>query len=208
MRASLFFRRAFLSLPLVLAIVGCGAHKSALPPAEQAPPPVEGEAGVPEAKINISYSHPGDYLSSMTVTKYSGAHVLQTTETQQGAASIVRFDGDVVVWQFNLQQSLIGGLPLVGRTAPNHPAPKEVTYGTLPTGFIQTIPDMGPPEPLEPNEYYIFAVTRGSGSVSYEAVKVNGDGSLEAYEGDPRAGTSYLLCCNLAPDFTLTPPPP
>jgi hypothetical protein len=35
-------------------------------------------------------------------------------------------------------------------------------------------------------------------------VKVNGDGSLEAYEADPRAGSSFWLCCNLAGDFTLT----
>jgi hypothetical protein len=72
---------------------------------------------------------------------------------------------------------------------------------------VQTIPDAEPPEPLEPDNFYIFSVTRKSGSISYEAVKVNADGSLEAYEADPRAGTSFRLCCNLSSDFTVVAPP-
>ncbi|MGH7933000.1 MAG: hypothetical protein ACREQN_07500, partial [Candidatus Binataceae bacterium] len=60
------------------------------------------------------------------------------------------------------------------------------------------------PEPLEPDHYYIFEVSRGSGSISWEAVKVSADGSLESYVAEPRAGTSYRLCCNVGLDFTVT----
>jgi hypothetical protein len=79
-----------------------------------------------------------------------------------------------------------------------------VKYGQMPAGFSQTAPDSGPPEPLEPSTYYVFSVTRASGSTSFEAVKVDSDGSLEAYAAEPRAGTSFSLCCNVSADFSAS----
>jgi hypothetical protein len=90
---------------------------------------------------------------------------------------------------------------MIGRSEPQ--AVTEVKYGAMPPHFIETTPESGPPEPLQSDHYYVFTVTRASGATSYEAVKVNGDGTLEAYEADPRAGTSFQLCCNLAPDFII-----
>ncbi|MGO8802050.1 hypothetical protein, partial [Candidatus Binatus sp.] len=49
--------------------------------------------------------------------------------------------------------------------------------------------------------YYVFQIERQSGSSSYQAVKVQADGSLQAYNAQPRAGSSYLLCCNVTADF-------
>jgi hypothetical protein len=47
----------------------------------------------------------------------------------------------------------------------------------------------------------VFQIDRQSGSTSYQAVKVLADGSLQAYNAQPRAGSSYLLCCNIATEF-------
>ncbi len=160
---------------------------------------------MPEAKIHISYSHAGDYLSSMVVTKYDGADTLRTGTSPEGSTATVRFTGGVVVWQFSVEKAFLSGMPLIGGKQKPY-APNEVKYGLLPEHFVATIPDNGAPETLEPDHYYVFMVTRGSGSVSYQAVKVNGDGSLEGYVADPRAGDSYQICCNIAADFTLTPP--
>jgi hypothetical protein len=53
----------------------------------------------------------------------------------------------------------------------------------------------GPPHP------YRYTAQRASGTLSYEAMRVEPDGSLDGYEAEPRAGTSYVLCCNVSPDF-------
>jgi hypothetical protein len=186
-----------------LIIGGCASHQKqpaaapspSSPPADSAPPPGA------EAKINISYSHPGDYLSSLVVTKYSLAtNLLTTPGGKQGSESIVRFSGDVRVWQIDVDKGLLSDVPIIGKDQPY--APSEVKYGLMPNGFVQTAPNSGPPEPLEPSNYYVFSVTRASGSTSFEAVKVDSDGSLEAYAAEPRAGTSFSLCCNLSADFT------
>jgi hypothetical protein len=47
----------------------------------------------------------------------------------------------------------------------------------------------------------VFQIERVSGSTSYQAVKVLADGSLQAYNAQPRAGSSYMLCCNVTSDF-------
>jgi hypothetical protein len=146
-----------------------------------------------------------DYLSSLSVTKYSGAEPLKTDATKGGQATTVRFAGGVTVWQFAVEKGFLTGVPVIGATQKPY-APAEVKYGVLPAHFDASIPDSGPPEPLESDHYYVFAATRGSGSTSYEAVKVNGDGSLEAFEADPRAGTSYWLCCDIPADFAVTAP--
>ena len=171
-------------------------------PSDDAPPPG------PEAKIHVSYSHPNDFLSSLVVTKYSGAENLATAAAGgNDAASIIRFEGGIVVWEIGLEKSFMSGVPVLGKEEKPE-ALKEVKYGVLPREFTESVPDAGAPEPLEPDHYYVFAVTRASGATSYEAVKVNGDGSLEAYEADPRAGTSYRLCCNVGLDFTVSASPP
>ncbi|HKV54568.1 MAG TPA: hypothetical protein VJN94_07970 [Candidatus Binataceae bacterium] len=156
----------------------------------------------PEAKIHISYSHQGDFLTSLVVTEYASADPLRdVAEGKDLKGTIVRFEGGVVVWQIGVEKSLLSSMPLIGKDQPY--AASEVKYGTMPPHFVSIVPETGPPEPLDPDHYYIFTVNRASGSTSYEAVKVNGDGSLEAYEAEPRAGTSFRICCNVAPDFVI-----
>ena len=198
-------------LGFTIAFAGCSAHakQSALqpaasPPSEQspdsAPPPG------PEAKIQISYSQPNDFLSTLLVTKYAGASTLTTAPAgANGTASVVRFEGGIPVWQINVEPGMFSEMP-IGFSSKNY-AVSEVKYGNVPSHFVQSTPDLGPPEPLESDHFYIFSVTRKSGSISYEAVKVNPDGSLQAYDADPRASTSFRLCCNVSSDFTVTAPP-
>jgi hypothetical protein len=189
-----------------IAIAGCStaAKKTALEPAgsqssDSAPPPG------PEAKIQISYSQPNDYLDTLSLTKYSAADALSTAAGSGGTASVVRFEGGMPVWQIDIEPGMFSAMP-IGVSSKNY-AVSEVKYGKVPPHFVQSIPDLGPPEPLEPDHFYIFSVTRKSGSISYDAVKVNADGSLQAYEADPRAGSSFRLCCNVPSDFTITGPP-
>ena len=96
---------------------------------------------------------------------------------------------------------MLADVPMLGERKLD--AVKQVTYGKLPPNFVSNIPDSGPPQPLQPDHYYIFAVTRASGVASYEAVKVNADGSLEAYMAEPRAGDSFRLCCDIGADFVV-----
>jgi hypothetical protein len=167
---------------------------------DSAPPPG------PEAKIQISYSQPNDFLDTLSLTKYSGANTLTSGPAgSSDTATVVRFDGGMPVWQIDVEPGMFSQMPL-GFSTQTY-AVKEVKYGNVPPHFVQSIPDVGPPEPLEPGHFYIFSVTRKSSSISYDAVKVNADGSLQAYEADPRAGTSFRLCCNLPADFTAPPTP-
>lgn len=80
--------------------------------------------------------------------------------------------------------------------------PRPTEYGVLPPGFVQTIPDSALPTPLKPGSYYLFASERGSGSVSFQAMRAAPDGSMEAYDAEPLAETRFLLCCNVDPHFT------
>src|SRR6266481_7830545 len=121
-----------------LILGGCASHQKqpaaapspSSPPADSAPPPGA------EAKINISYSHPGDFLSSLVVTKYSSATTLLTTPGgKQGNESIVRFSGDVRVWQIDVQKGLMSDVPIIGKDQPY--APSGVKYGQMPAGFSQ-----------------------------------------------------------------------
>jgi hypothetical protein len=193
-----------------IAVSGCSAtaKKASLEPAtsqssdqsaDSAPPPG------PEAKIQISYSQPNDYLDTLSLTKYSAADTVTAAAGSGGTAAVVRFDGGMPVWQIDIEPGMFSAMP-IGFSSKNY-AVSEVKYGKVPPHFVQSIPDLGPPEPLEPDHFYIFSVTRKSGSISYDAVKVNADGSLQAYEADPRAGTSFRLCCNVPSDFTITAPP-
>jgi len=125
-----------------------------------------------------------------------------TREKKGKTYSLVRFQGGDPVWAIESDASakgiLLGHIPGTGARAD---ALKSVSYGQLPAGFSQEAPDYGSPEPLEPNKYYVFSVTRGSGATSYQVIRVQADGSVEAYDADPRAGTSYELCCDVPSDF-------
>jgi hypothetical protein len=199
------------AITLIAALLtGCSSHgeaaaTSASPGSSQT---IQSGAGSsPEAKIHINYGSERDYLSSLTVTKYPAAYALDTSQGRQDAnASIFRFDGGVPVWQIQVDKGVLSDLPGLGKRSEYRLS--EVQYGVLPKHFVQSTPDSGSPEPLEPNHYYIFAVMRVSGSTNYEAIKVEADGSLEGYDAEPRAGTSFSLCCKVNSDFPGTAPAP
>ena len=153
--------------------------------------------------IQIAYAKTGDTLKSIVVSQFSGANVLRTVNEDGKEATVVRFDGGVPIWQFHANRSLLNPLTTI-ETTPYHLA--SVEYGKLPDGFIQDVPEAGPPPPLDAGGYYIFAIERASGAVSYQVVKVNPDLSLRAYDAEPRAGTSYKLCCNVGADFAAPSP--
>jgi hypothetical protein len=201
---------AAILIAFVAAASGCGLlhwKSGAYVKASAAPTPSDSAAPAPaQAKIHVSYARPDDFITSLVVTKYYGADTLLTTPGKTGASSIIRFAGGIVVWQFGADKGLLSGVPVIGAHEDRPYQVSEVEYSVVPKGFTQQMPESGPPEPLEPDHFYVFAVIRASGSTSYEAVKVNGDGTLEAYAADPRAGTSYRLCCDVAADFTITQP--
>ena len=187
---------------IALASFGCGSKKkvedigaddnSSDAATEPQPPP--------SATVEISYSRPNDSMERATVSKYFGAEVIQTTQTHSGrSASVIRFDGGVPVWEIRADRSLAGRISDIGSSGW---AVKQLEYGKVPPHFTQVLPDAGPPEPLERGSFYVFTIERSSGTVSYQAVKVMADGSLQAYAAQPRAGSSFLICCGLASDFS------
>jgi hypothetical protein len=195
-----------LFLSLTLATSGCSQIKSWWNPdddstdlddaananeGEPLPPPV--------AKVAINYRHPGDALARATVIKFFGAEVIKNDQRDAShTESVVRFDGGVPIWEFKADEGTFGSLTGVGATKYSL---KSVDYSKVPTHFTQVLPEEGPPEPLDRGAYYVFQIERVSGSTSYQAVKVLADGSLQAYNAQPRAGSSYLLCCNVTSDF-------
>jgi len=191
-------------------LTGCSSHGEAAATSASSGPSQTVQSGAsssPEAKIHINYGSEHDYLSSITVTKYPAAYALDTTRGGPDAdASIFRFDGGVPVWQIQVDRGVLSDLPGLGKRGEYRLS--EVQYGIVPRHFVQSTPDSGPPEPLEPNHYYIFSVMRVSGSTNYEAIKVEADGSLQGYDAEPRAGTSFRLCCNVNADFPGTAPAP
>ena len=158
---------------------------------EPLPPPV--------ANIAVSYMRPGDALARATVIKFFGADVIANhPHDASHTESTVRFDGGVPIWEFKADESTFGSITGVGAAKY---ALKNIEYSKVPPHFTQVIPEEGPPEPLDRGAYYVFKIDRQSGSTSYQAVKVLADGSLQAYNAQPRAGNSYLLCCNVASEF-------
>ena len=180
-----------------------GAPTEAAPAASASPegsPGAEATPAAPGATVDLTYAHRGDYLASLSVSKFNGAELVASRSVDaQHAASTIRFDGGVPVWEIKADTGVFAKLPVLG-TGQKF-AVKSVTYGKLPEHFAQATPDSGPPEPLEAGHYYIFTAQRATGTLSYEAVRVEPDGSLDGYEAEPRAGTSYMLCCNVNPDF-------
>jgi hypothetical protein len=197
---------AALFLALVLATSGCAQIKAWWSPdddstdlddqananeGEPLPPPV--------ANVAISYRRPGDALSRATVIKFFGAEVIANHQRDAShTESVVRFDGGVPIWEFKADEGTFGSFTGVGASKYSL---KSVEYAKVPTHFTQVLPEEGPPEPLDRGAYYVFQIERQSGSTSYQAVKVLADGSLQAYNAQPRAGSSYLLCCNVTSDF-------
>jgi len=192
---------AALAIVCLVNFPGCAAlHTPAAAP-EASPAPIVAEATptptTPGASVDITYTHAGDYLVSFSVVKYSGTRLLSTPGIgSKRNASIVLFQGGVPTWKFAANSGLLGHLGFDKDFAVD-----KVVYGQLPTGFVESMPPSGPPEPLEPGRFYMFSVTRHSGVSNYEAVKVLDDGSLEGYAAEPMAGNSFELCCNVASDF-------
>ncbi len=200
------WRRAALTvlLAFVLAIQGCSTVKtwwtgddselddSAQDSAgEPLPPPI--------AQVAVSYKRSNDALSRATVTKFFGADVIAShMRDATHKETVVRFEGGVPIWEFKTTESSIGSFTGLGE---KKYALKNIEYAKLPPHFTQIIPEEGTPEPLDRGAYYVFQIERRSGSTSYQAVKVLADGSLQAYNAQPRAGSSYLLCCNIGGDF-------
>jgi hypothetical protein len=152
------------------------------------------------ATVQINYAKKDDTLAQATVTKYFGAQVLTSEQTRSGKqATLIRFDGGVPIWEIRADHALGASLP--GLSHANYSL-KDVQYGKLPSNFAQVLPDEGSPEPLERGGFYVFEIARDSGARNWEAVKVLADGSLEAFAAQPRAGSSYILCCDVPADFT------
>ncbi|MGO9606179.1 MAG: hypothetical protein ACLQAT_22770 [Candidatus Binataceae bacterium] len=154
----------------------------------------------PTATVDINYSRPNDSLERATVTKYFGADVIGNAQSKSGrSASLIRFDGGVPVWEFRADRSLAGRITDIGSSGWEI---KQLEYGKVPAHFSQLLPDEGPPEPLDRGSFYVITIERSSGVQSFQAVKVLADGSLQAFAAQPRAGSSYVVCCNLPPDFS------
>ena len=157
------------------------------------------------ATVQIDYSHRDDFLRSVTVTRFAAVTMIPIASGEEKpGASIFRFEGGgVPIWQVRADEGvtseLLTAIPLVAASAKY--AVGKLRYGELPKDFLQSIPEAGPPEPLEAGSYYVFEVDRASGSTSFDAIKIDRDGTIESYEAQPRAGESYALCCNVNSDF-------
>lgn len=197
----------------LFAAQGCFLHNSKKPAAapelakaSPRPTPAPQSSG---AKIQIDYTHKGDYLRSLTVTKFYGAKEISSRPGGGGRLTVVRFEGGEPVWQIKAERgidSLLGHLPGIGDNRKF--APAQVTYGVLPKNFVKVQPAQGAPEPLETGRYYIFKVKRAKGDTSYEAIHVDQDGTIEGYAAQPLISRSYELCCSVSPAFLIAAPNP
>ena len=192
-----------LLLSLALATQGCSYVKSLWGSDEDATDLDDASEGEPlpppVANVAIGYRRSGDALARATVIKFFGAEVIANHQRDAShTESVVRFDGGVPIWEFKADEGTFGSLTGVGAAKYSL---KSVEYAKVPPHFTQILPEEGPPEPLDRGAYYVFQIERASGSTSYQAVKVLADGSLQAYNAQPRAGSSYLLCCNVTSDF-------
>jgi hypothetical protein len=194
------------ALPLLFCLIGgvasgCAARKAQAPePGEAAAAGQDAGRTPPLVSIGVKYSGTEDYLKSIRVVKYTSATLLRTRRVSATErASVVRFHGGVPVWTVRAELGLLSRMP--GLNYRKKLSPSSLVYGQLPEHFVQVVPEKGPPEPLKAGRYYVFAVKRASGAANLEAVKIDPDGGVEGYTADPRAGTSYELCCNVRPEF-------
>src|SRR6202043_367530 len=101
---------AIAALAFTIAIAGCSTHaKQAETAASPTPDQSAGSTPPlgPEAKIQISYSQPNDFLSTILLTKYTGADVLETAPAgSHGTAAVVRFEGGMPMWQINVEPGM------------------------------------------------------------------------------------------------------
>lgn len=161
----------------------------------------------PAAKIQITYAHADDTLTSLRVTQFTGATLLLKELQSDGkTVSLVRFDGGAPLWAIRADHSMLNPLSVLSSIKEYRPT--TIEYGKLPAGYVQEVPDQGPPAPLDPGSYYVFKIVRASGSTNYEVIKVESDGAVQGYDADPRAGTSYSLCCNVPQSFLELNPAP
>ncbi len=198
---------------LVLAIIsGCslvGKKKKPAPVPSQvaAAEPEPSATPTPSATINITYARPNDTLKALTVTQFNGATVLLKEPQRDGkSASVVRFDGGAPIWSILADRSVLNPLSVLGSKKEYRPA--KIEYAKVPHGYRQDVPDEGPPAPLESGTYYVFKIERTSGATNYEVIRVQPDGTVEGYDAEPRAGTSYSLCCNVPQSFLELNPTP
>lgn len=182
---------------------GCSWLKHSASPGESVA--VDDQTPMPAApaSIQIAYAKTDDTLQSVTVSQFTGANVLRTRDEGGKETVVVRFDGGVPIWKFHANRSLLNPLSAIEKT-PYHVT--SVEYGKLPSGFTQDNPEAGPPPPLDPGGYYVFSIERASGANSFQAVKVGRDLTLQVYDAEPRAGSSYKLCCDVAADFAEPTP--
>jgi hypothetical protein len=206
-------RRAAAAAVLLLAIAGCSSVNAIVPlgagSPSPTPTPVTGAAVAvpdasagPSAQIQIDYAHTDDWLDGVTVREYDGAHLLANKRGFSGQAAIVRFEGGTPFWEIEADRGT--GAALLSHLGANENkkyALKSLSYGVVPDGFTQVQPDGLPAQPLQAGRYYVFTVHRGSGSTSHQAIHVDDDGSIEGYDAEPMAGTSFSLCCNVSPGF-------
>ena len=189
-------------LPIIVSLAACsylkrGGTNEYVAVDDQTP-----RAATPTS-IQIDYAKPNDTLQTVIVSQYTGASVLRTMGKGDAQESLIRFDGGVPIWKFHANRNLLNPLNDIGKT-PFHVA--SIEYGKVPKGFVQDAPEVGPPAPLSPGAYYIFEIQRASGATSYQAAHVKSDFSIEAYDAEPRAGTSYKLCCKVSGDFPAATP--
>jgi hypothetical protein len=204
---------------IIVFFASCSALKQAKEKAAPAQPAAESEAepepapqatsAAPIATVHLTYyAHHGDYLGSLAVEKFATATLIPAENEKKAGAALVRFDGGEPVWEIAADRGVSGSVlqHVPGVDENKKFALSEVTYGVLPKHFAKLEPDNSDPEPLEIGKYYIFTVRRGFGSIDYQAVHIDDDGSIEDYEAQPRVGTSYELCCNLSPGFASSAP--
>jgi hypothetical protein len=196
------FALAASMLAIVTGVASCSWLKHA-PKEEYVAVEDETPRAATPASIQISYAQPTDTLQSVIVTQYTGANVLLTSGEGDAQESIIRFDGGVPVWKFHANRNLLNPLNDIGKTPFRV---DTIHYGQVPKGFVQDTPEVGPPPPLAQGAYYVFQIKRASGATSYQAARVKSDFSIQAYDAEPRAGTSFKLCCDVSSDFSEPSP--
>ncbi|GEM_PF-1533295 len=181
-----------------------------------------GQEGAPEQNsptfsVNIEYANKRDYLRTLTVVEYPRAQLLMIRRTGDEDRSLVRFSGGATIWRIEAKTirrtllsrksplSVLSDLPGPTTKVNSSLRLASVSYGKVPRGFVQTVPSVGPPDPLEPGEYYMVRVEREFGVTNYEVVRLEPNGEITAYDAEPRAGDSYELCCNVPASFFERP---
>ncbi len=166
--------------------------------------------------VHIEYAERRDFLRSLTVVEYQRAQLLMARPASEGhARSLVRFGGGTTIWRIEPKPvkrtllsraspfSVLSDIPVANVNGDLRVS--AVAYGKLPRGLIQTLPEAGPPDPLETGEYYMVRVERAFGVTNYQVVRLDANGEIEVYDADPRAGDSYELCCDVSSQFITLP---